>query len=168
MSTLMARLNEVLREPTCLVGVGNPLRGDDGVGVYLARRLNRNLRAGHLRVVDAEDIPESYVFEIAASDCRNVVIIDGVMTEAEPGTLVFGRLGDFEEHAADYSTHKLSLSLCGRILEAENKPTYLLGIVALDVDFGASLTESVRIAADLLADSILRSSDEPEEVGYAN
>jgi len=168
MNALTTRLSEVLREPTCLVGVGNPLRGDDGVGVHLARRLSEELSGGHLRVVAAEDIPESYVFQIAASDCRNVVFVDGVATDAEPGTVFFGRFAEIRELSADYSTHKLSLSLCVRILETENKPTYLLGIVVGDLDFGDSLTESVRIAADRLADSILGIGVEPEEAGYAN
>ena len=105
----MNRLEDILREGACLVGTGNPLRRDDGVGVWLAE----SLRGASAAVFNVEDVPESYVGEIARTGLRNVIIMDAVDAGLEPGTVVFGPLDELGERPG-LSTHKLSLSLCGR------------------------------------------------------
>lgn len=143
-------LEDILREGACLVGTGNPLRRDDGVGVWLAERLRR----AAVPVLNAEDIPEAYVADIVRTGCRNVVIMDAVAAGLEPGTVVFGPLEEFEE-SPGLSTHKLSLSLCGRFLGAHGQRTFLLGIAPADIDFGAGLTPAVERAAARVRDRIL-------------
>ena len=86
--------------------------------------------------MNVEDIIESYVFKIAELDCENVLIIDAVKSTTSPGSIIFGRLTKCGEALNDYSTHKLSLTLCGKILEESGKKTYLLGVEAGDTDFG--------------------------------
>jgi hydrogenase 3 maturation protease len=147
----MTQLEDILREGACLVGTGNPLRRDDGVGVWLAERLEGAAAA----VFNVEDVPESYVGEIARTGCRNVVIMDAVDAGLEPGTVVFGPLNELGERPG-LSTHKLALSLCGRYLEAHGQRTFLLGIVPGDLDFGAGLTPAVERAAGEVRDLILR------------
>jgi len=43
MPTLGQQLVELLRAPACVVGVGDPARGDDALGVRLAERLSKRL-----------------------------------------------------------------------------------------------------------------------------
>ena len=85
----MTGLEDILREGACLVGTGNPLRRDDGVGVWLAERLE----GAPIPVFNVEDVPESYVGDIARSGCRNVIIMDAVAAGLEPGAVVFGPIG---------------------------------------------------------------------------
>jgi hydrogenase 3 maturation protease len=144
----------ILREPTCLVGVGNPLRRDDGVGPWIAAAVRDASAGTWLGVVDAQDVPENFVPAIARSDCRNVVFVDAVAAEGPPGTTVFGPLADFPE-ADGFSTHKLALSLSRKFLEAAGKTVYLLGIVPADLEFGEGLTPEVARTAAALRDHIL-------------
>lgn len=148
-------LSAVLREPTCLVGVGNPLRRDDGAGPWIVGAVREALAGSPLCAVDAQDVPENFVPGIARGDFRNVVFIDVVAAEGLPGTVVFGPLGDFGE-IESFTTHKLGLSLSGRYLEAAGKTTFLLGIVPADLDFGEGLTPEVGRAAASVRDLILR------------
>jgi hydrogenase 3 maturation protease len=150
-------LGELLREPTCLVGVGNTLRRDDGVGPWIVRAVREAASGTNLRVIDAEDVPENFVHGIARADCRNVVFVDAVAADGAPGTVVFGPLSDFAE-VESFSTHKLALSLSGRFLEAAGKRVFLLGIVPADLEFGAGLTAVVERAATSLRDLILRAT----------
>jgi hydrogenase maturation protease len=148
---------DVLREPTCLVGIGHPLRRDDGVGPWIAGAVRDDLAGSHLGVVDAQDVPENFVPGIARAGWRNVVFIDAVAVEGEAGTVVFGPLAEFAE-AEGFSTHKLALALSRKFLEAAGKTVYLLGIVPADLEFGEGLTAEVQRAARRLRDIIIRAA----------
>ena len=78
-------LSAVLREPTCLVGVGNPLRRDDGAGPWIVGAVREAVAGTGLCAVDAQDVPENFVPGIARGDFRNVVFIDVVAAEGPPG-----------------------------------------------------------------------------------
>ncbi len=151
----LSGFTEVLREPTCLVGVGNPLRRDDGAGPWIVGAVREAVAGTRLTVVDAQSVPENFVHVVARSGCRNVVFIDVVAAEGEPGSVVFGPLAAFPE-AEGFSTHKLALSLSGKFLEAAGKKVFLLGIVPADLEFGEGMTDAVSRAADSLRDLVLR------------
>ncbi len=156
----LSALAEILREPTCLVGVGQPLRRDDGVGPWIAASV-RDLAVGTpLSVVDAQDVPENFAPAIARSDCRNVLFVDAVASAGPPGTVIFGPLAGFGE-IESFSTHKLALSFSGRFLEAAGKRVFLLGIVPADLEFGEGLTAEVARAAASLSELILRTISPP-------
>lgn len=149
-----ARLADILREPACLVGVGNPLRRDDGVGPWIVGAVREAAAGTGLALVDAQDVPENFVPTIARGGARNVVFVDAAAADGAPGTVVFGPLADFAE-AEGFSTHKLALSLSGKFLEAAGKKAYLLGIVPGDIDFGEGFTPEVERAAASVRDAIL-------------
>jgi len=155
----MMRLEDVLADGACLVGLGNPWRRDDGVGPWLAE----SLAGSGYAVFDAEDVLENHVFDIARTCIRNVIIMDAVAADLEPGSVFFEPLDGLEEPAG-VSTHKLALGLCGKILEAHGKRTYLLGIVPADLDFGRGLTPEVAKAASAVRDRILRARRESRGV----
>lgn len=144
----------VLRGPTCLVGVGNPLRRDDGAGPWVVGAVREAVSGTRLSVVDAQSVPENFVHVVARADCRNVVFIDAVAAEGPPGTVVFGPLAEFPE-AESFSTHKLALSFCGRFLEDAGKRVFLLGVVPADLEFGEGMTPEVESAAAAVRDVIL-------------
>ena len=155
-------LTALLHEPTCLVGVGNPLRGDDGVGPWIVGAVRDAVSGTNLRVVDAQDVPENFVPGIARGDCRNVVFIDAVAADGPPGTVVFGPLAGFPE-AESFTTHKLALSLSRKFLEAAGKKVFLLGIVPAGLDFGEGLTAEIRRTAAALRDVILSAAASPRD-----
>ena len=154
---LLSQLAEVLNNNPCIVGVGNYLKNDDGVGPYIADYLAEELQSENITVINAEDIIESHVFRIAGLDCSTVLIIDAVQADAEPGSLLFGRLSELEGVAGGFSTHKMGLAVSGNLLERHGKRTYLLGIVAGDIDFGMDISSEVLGSADYLKDFIVKS-----------
>jgi len=154
MSDGLACLAGVLREPTCLVGVGNPLRRDDGVGPWIVGAVRAAAGGAGLSLVDAQDVPENFVPAIARGAARNVVFVDAVAAGGEPGTIVFGPLAEFAE-AESFSTHKLALALSAKFLEAAGKKVFLLGIVPADLEFGTGFTPAAERAAASLRDLII-------------
>jgi hydrogenase 3 maturation protease len=148
-------LVEILREKTCLVGIGNTIRRDDGVGPWIADAIRSAAEGTSLCVFNVEDVLESYVFQIARTDCRNVILMDAAAVDGEPGSVVFGPLGEFAE-AGSVSTHKPALEFSGKILEAAGKRVFLLGLVPEDLGYGFGLTPRVQELASRLRDLILR------------
>jgi len=154
MSKLFSDIQEVLKNRGCLVGMGNYLKSDDAVGLYIAESVKKSVN-GFFPVMNVEDVIEAYVFKISEMDCDNIVIVDAVKTGAETGSILFGKLEeDFEELNGILSTHKLALKMSGKILKDHGKETYLLGIVVDNVDFGSSLSPAVRESADVLIEII--------------
>jgi len=157
-------LRQILAQPTCIVGVGNPLRNDDALGALIAERLAPAMAVGGRHtVINAEDVIENYCFSIADSAVRNVLVIDAVRGAilsdgAEPGALVLGRLEDLEAADGGYSTHKLALSTAGGVLRRHGKDVWLLGIVAANTDYGTAVSQDVLDSAEAVIDLIRRTS----------
>lgn len=155
MSGGLATLTAVLAGPTCLVGMGNPWRNDDGVGVHVARRLSEGGLPPHVEVMVVEDVIESYVFDIARKAAGSVVLVDAAMVDGlAPGSIVFGKVDEMEAAGSDVSTHKLALRTVESVLRRSGKETYLLGIVAADIDFGDAISPAVQAAADCVVDLV--------------
>ncbi|MBI4977054.1 MAG: hydrogenase maturation protease [Spirochaetes bacterium] len=134
-----------LAEGACVVGVGNYLRHDDAAGPYIADTLVN--KAPGLAVLNVEDVLENYVFRIAERTEPNVIIVDAVTTGGVPGSVVFGPMASFIEHAGA-TTHKAALSLSSSIFEKSGKKVWLFGIEAKDTGFGAGISPEVRQSAD--------------------
>lgn len=154
MNTLLSDIKAVLKSNACLIGMGNYLRSDDAVGLYIAESVKKAVKDS-FPVMNVEDVIEAYVFKISEMDCDNIVVVDAVKTGAETGSIIFGKLEeDIEGLNGALSTHKLALKVSGKIFKEHGKNTYLLGVVVDNVDFGSSLSTTVRESADILIDVI--------------
>ncbi len=133
-----------------IVGVGNTLRGDDGVGVFIARRLaKRGLRD---RVIVAGPSPELFAREIASRKPELVVFLDAVDAGLPPGSVVVAPLPGGEARVPPLSTHALPLSL---LVEALGVRAYLLGVQVENTEFGSRMSPRVRRAGEILAEKLL-------------
>lgn len=95
-----------------LIGVGNTLRGDDGAGSLLARRLSAR---GIARAFDGGTAPENYGERVAALDPETVFIADAACFGGRAGEV---RLLDPRSLGAGaFSTHGVSLRPLAAYLE---------------------------------------------------
>lgn len=70
-----------------VIGVGNPDRGDDAVGLHVARELGR-APVGDAAILSIyERSGEATALMEAWAGARAVIVIDAVMSGAEPGTV---------------------------------------------------------------------------------
>lgn len=137
------KLGVELPGDTVVLGVGNPLRGDDGVGSYIARALSER----GLRAFDCETVPENWIGKVASLRPSTVLIIDALVGGGEPGSLT---VLDREQIPYEVSsTHSLSLSLFVEHLTARlNTRVILVGIEPLSTRFGEGLSQPVRTTAE--------------------
>jgi hydrogenase maturation protease len=152
MADLREALHERLRGRTCLMGIGNPDRGDDGFGVRLAEAV-RTL--GYPDVIVAERTPERSVPHLRRGDFQTVLFLDVVEMGAAPGDVALWNGCEIVGRYPQVSTHKLSLGTVARLIESETDGAtrvFLLGVQPQSVDHASGLSEPVRTTLEVLRD----------------
>lgn len=154
-----------MAEPTgiLILGVGNLLRKDEGVGVQVVQRLQRLPLPGGVKVLDGGtagigllDLLEGY---------ERAVIIDAADMGLEPGSVV-----KFRPEAATFKTPDFRLSLhsvdlnsvleLARLLGKRLPEIVIIGVQPKDIGWGTDLSIEVLAEMHHIVDLIL------EEIGY--
>jgi len=138
------RLADELEHSTVIVGVGNPLRGDDAAGTLVAAGL---ASCEGLSVCDAGMVPENVVGKVCALSPGNVILVDAVDFGGDAGTMAWFAPGDIDGKFA--SSHAPSFELFATFVEKESGAgTAVLGIQPGRCDFGATVSAAVARAVD--------------------
>jgi hydrogenase maturation protease len=132
---------------TLVLGVGNPILSDDGVGIHVARELKKKGVPG----VDVEELAASGLELLdVVRGYDKVIIIDAIQTEGGvPGQLHYLEEKDFERSIHGSSPHGINiataLALGRRIVPREMpKEVVFLAVEAEDlVNVSEMLTEKV-------------------------
>ncbi len=127
-----------------LLGVGNRSRGDDGVGSYLIKRLQKKVG---IPVLDAGDVPENCISQIESSGANMVLIVDAADFNASPGEIALIDFADIKKNGV--STHSANLDLLFKVIPKSRRPETLL--VAIQPGFtstGNGLSDAVRDSLD--------------------
>ena len=127
--------------PTLILGIGNPLRGDDAAGPLVCARLRSQW------ALDCADAPERYLGLAADARVTRVLLVDAMDFAGAPGEIAFCRSEDLAERFG--TTHDCGLAVLARFVEQEyRKPVAVLGIQPSHVAFGAEVTDAVQKAVD--------------------
>lgn len=126
------------------LGVGNRSRGDDGVGSYLIKRLQKKVG---VPVLDAGDVPENCISQIESSGANMVLIVDAADFNANPGEIALIDFVDMKKIGA--STHSANLDLLFKVIPKSRRPeTLLVAIQPGSALTGKGLSEAVRDSLD--------------------
>jgi len=158
-ASLISQLRRILKGRTSIFGVGNTLRGDDGVGPYFASLVQD--RKG-LAAVDCGDAPERFIGKALRGQPDTVILADAVDFGGIPGE---ARLLDVALiQSRSFSTHDISLKLLVDHLTAERKHVLLLAFQPRSMRLGEGLSEDVRRLAFALArdTGILPATENPQ------
>ncbi len=153
--TLEQQLREYLREGkrrVVLIGVGNPMRGDDAVGVAVIQRLQENPIPGVL-LLNAETVPESYIGKVENHRPTHVLLIDAANFGGRPGDT---RLIDSMHIGMQaVSTHSLPLTIFITYIEKSlGVEVLLLGVQPKAVMFGEEMTPELVEASERIAGTL--------------
>jgi hydrogenase maturation protease len=142
----------VTRRGLRVIGLGNLLRGDDAVGLAVARRLRELAPTADVQELSGEP---AGLLEALADGAVRVALVDAVSSGAAPGTV--HRL-DVSQAALPIdsctSSHGLGLAATielGRALERLPPELLVFGIEARSFERGAPLSPDVAEAVDALA-----------------
>jgi len=135
-----------------LVGVGNPLCGDDAAGCLVARAL---ATAPGLTVVESEDVPERDVLRIADAHPDVVVLADALDMGLAPGSVAVVETEELGRYLP--TSRRVPLALLADILRrACDTDVVVLGIQPRRVEPGAPVSGEVSLAVRALAAWIRR------------
>jgi len=136
-------------ERLAVLGIGNPLRGDDALGLEVLNRLKGKVPE-NVKLFECEMVPENFLGEIELFKPTNVLMIDAAQLEAEPGS---ARLLVPEKMAGTaVSTHALPLSILAEILRQDLKARVaLLAVQPERSEFGEGLSPTLQKAAQQIA-----------------
>jgi hydrogenase maturation protease len=149
-----------------VLGVGNILLKDEGVGVRVIEQLQRQYTLPEsVRVVDGGTQGLWLLSTIQQAD--HLIVVDAVLGGDEPGTIYRLTKNDLPKglrvkQSAHDSDLVEALNLCA-LLEAEPKSVVVVGIEPADIQpFGVDLTEKIAAKVDEL---VLRVLDELQALG---
>ena len=128
-----------------VVGIGQRLRGDDGVGPAVVGRLAGLLPDASLLLLDAGHAPENCLGPIVRFRPDAILFIDAARGGGAPGDLTWLRPDEADGRGG--STHALSLAMLAGYLSAETgAAVHVLGVEPGDLAFGEGLSPAVAAA----------------------
>lgn len=150
-------LKDLLKgKKVAIVGVGNRMRGDDGVGSVIAEQL-QSLSGDKALVIDAETVPENYLGVLIDAKPDIVLFVDAVDFGGEVGEWALVPLSILADKIP--STHTVSLKLLGQILESTGIESWLLAVQPGQIGFGLGLSEPVASVVHHLVRMLVQAAD---------
>ena len=144
---------------TLVLGVGNPILTDDGIGIKIAQKLKEE--KPYLEVIETSEAAMAILDLIAMADCDKLIVIDSIKTEQ-------GRLGElykFEvedlKPANDFSSsHGVDIAT---VFELGRRAGYSvpkhISIYAIEIQdnttFGEECTHKIREKVSFIARQII-------------
>jgi hydrogenase maturation protease len=186
MPDLRDQLQQLLQGRVCIMGLGNVDHGDDGFGVRLAEELkgegarpasniqhptSKGLRLGTPWMLDvgcwmldvetliiiAGTTPDRWIGQMAEADFDHLVFLDAVEFGGNPGSTVLLDAGEMVARFPQVSTHKISLGLLAKQVEASGRTkAWLLGVQPASLKTGEGLSPAVQATLDLLYELLNR------------
>jgi len=142
-----------------VAGIGNELRGDDGVGPEVARRVSATAGSIGRGGRQIEQLgPFASPLELLGSwdGAELAVVVDAVHAEAEPGALIVTEIDTRAAHddggdLGGASTHGIGLAgvlRMARALGEAPRRVVLVGVVGEDFGVGCGLSPATRSAVE--------------------
>ncbi len=124
-----------------ILGIGNDLRSDDGLGPYIIEKLS--IDDPRILIENVGSVPEGFARNLAEFGAERVIMVDAADMMKPPGHIEFvtkDRIGGIT-----ISTHSMPLSFLMMYLEQETGgKTVLIGIQPKSIQFGEGLTPEIQ------------------------
>ncbi|MBA7684005.1 hypothetical protein ES703_92393 [subsurface metagenome] len=129
---------------TLILGFGNPILTDDGVGIRIAQKIKEE--NPYLEVIETSEAGIALIDHVAGYD--KLIIIDSIKTEGEPGELYKLELEDFKPAAHFSSSHGIDIATAFKLGESLGyKMPKHISLYAVEIrdntTFGEECTEEV-------------------------
>jgi hydrogenase 3 maturation protease len=140
-------LKSHLKGKVLILGIGNTLRSDDGLGALLAARITGKVP---FLVWDVGVGPENYLGKLIKEKPDTVVMVDAVDFGGQPGECRLLETGDIQT-TNFFATHNSSISLTINYLQSNLKVDIIILIVQpKSIAFGEELSPEIAQTLDEL------------------
>lgn len=143
-----------------VLGIGNILKGDDGIGIYIAEKVNKYLKEANFTeakseviTIDCGTTPENYTSVIRKHNPDTLILVDAADMGLSPGS--YRIIPPERIEVMHFSTHIMPLSVfisyvsecCGEVV--------LIGIQPDKMEVGTALSSKVQRSGDMVAKLII-------------
>jgi hydrogenase maturation protease len=150
-------MHELFSSDTVVIGVGNTILSDDGIGVHAARLLQSDPRVpAGVTILDGGTIGLELL--PYASDASRLLLLDAVNSGEAPGTLTRMTAKDLLDTSAGWSVHQLGVAdliAALTLMSTRSQDIVVLGVQPASTDWGTSLSPDVEPALIGLVDAAL-------------
>lgn len=178
MEEIKSKIIDFLEDASSLIilGIGNDIRGDDGVGPYIINRIinlkedvsNNNISNNvdmdaaiennksndfsknmeeNIHLINGGTVPENFTGLIKKINPSHIIIIDASIMNKKPGQIEIYLKENISN--VSISTHSMSLSYMVKYLELENQfELIFIGIEPKIMDLSLELSDIVKSSAD--------------------
>lgn len=149
---LKSIIRDKVKGHVAIVGIGNILRGDDGLGPKFIELL-KTKQIRNASLFDCGTVPENYIFPILATSCDTVILIDAASLGLSPGEAKVFALEDIAN--VGFSTHNPSPRLFTDLLRTgkDNLNIFVVTVQPKTTALGEALSEDVLAGLRKLADA---------------
>lgn len=138
------------------MGVGNVLRGDDGLGPAFIKQIKEKVSAV---CIDAGNAPENYVGKIAGLKPDTIIIVDAVHLDLSTGE--YDILVKDDITRSGFTTHNMSPHMFIEYLEEEtNADIYVLGIQPEGASFGDKVSKTAEKTLREISEIVIKTLNE--------
>jgi hydrogenase maturation protease len=145
------------RRPILILGIGNILLKDEGIGVRIIEAMQKMEIPPDIELCDGGTAGADLVDLIA--DRRKVIIVDAADADVPPGTMVKMRPEDLARpEDAEISLHDFALAqtlFMTEQLKCTPKETVILGIRPFEINYGTELSPGLAGLIDSYIRAIL-------------
>jgi hydrogenase maturation protease len=139
---------------TLILGIGNLLLGDEGVGVHAAQALMKLDLPEEVTVLDIGTAILDALLEIEKAD--RIIVMDAVKADEKPGSIYRMPLEDFVQKPCIASMHGFDLSRVLALAQRVEPPEVIVfGIEPARMDWSMELSQEVRDSLPLMIDAVL-------------
>jgi len=136
-----------------ILGIGNDLRSDDGLGLYIIEKLR--IDDPRVMIENVGSVPEGFARPLAEFGAERVIMVDAADMRKPPGHIEL--ITKDRIRGINISTHSMPLSFLMMYLEQETGgKTILLGIQPKSIQFGEGLTPEIQEVVDKTINSLER------------
>jgi hydrogenase maturation protease len=129
-------------ENIIVLGIGNRLMMDDGIGIYLIEHLSKLNRTPHVSFLIGESDIDYCLDQIMKATF--VLIVDAVLSGNKPGELTVYPLANLHEYQTfDISAHNFHL-FQSFYQQKESIKGYLIGVEPYEIRFHIGLSKTLR------------------------
>lgn len=138
---------------TSIIGLGNPLRRDDAIGILVVRALRDHYRRSACDYLDFGTASFDLLHRFQSYD--RLLLIDAIKAPGiEPGGLVIKDVENFhyQTNLLPASTHELDLTALFEMAKSlgAQPVIYVAGIQAADLSFQEGLTAALEVRFDAI------------------
>ena len=145
-----------------VLGVGNLLLKDEGIGVHLVQKLSGVVDDTNVKIIDAGTYPD--FLSLLDDNLDKLIIVDAVKTGDRPGTIYRFSSDNLDlDSALPVSVHDIGVLDSLKTMALFNrqpKSTVIIGIEPKTIDFGLELSPEIEDVLPEIINLVLKEIEE--------